>query len=206
MPFVKNQEKDALELPVFTSLSDAINFFHNEEEHVYKRYAIDEAIKFDKGADFLVELLERNHIDKDLSAKMGAVLGSMDPKKAPIEDIMNLLKSNDAYVRNLGISILQDYGEAIKYYIVKFLIGDDRDLRIFAVNVLGDVRFPQSRDMLVELLEKEQDVNVAMTAVDYLGEIGEPEDVKCLENLKSRFTNEPYVVFAIDSAIKSIKG
>ncbi|HIP60441.1 MAG TPA: HEAT repeat domain-containing protein, partial [Campylobacterales bacterium] len=109
-------------------------------------------------------------------------------------------------VRNLAISILQDYGNAIKYYIVKYLIGDDRDLRIFAINVLGDVAFSESRDMMVELLESEEDVNVAMTAVDYLGEIGLEEDIPLLVSLKDRFPDEFYVSFAVDTAINAIKG
>ena len=130
----------------------------------------------------------------------------MDPDDAPIEEIMDLLKSDNAYIRNLGISILRDFGNAIKYYIVKFLIGDDRDLRIFAINVLGDVNFPESRDMLVELLETEEDINVAMTAVDYMAEIGEPEDVALLKSLKDRFPDDFYVEFAVDGAVKLIKG
>jgi 2C-methyl-D-erythritol 2,4-cyclodiphosphate synthase len=60
--------------------------------------------------------------------------------------------------------------------------------------------------MLVELLETEQDVNVAMTAVDYLAEIGEEEDIALLETVKERFKDEYYAVFAVDQAIACIKG
>jgi hypothetical protein len=126
-------------------------------------------------------------------------------ERAPIEEIMNLLKVRNAYIRNLGITTLQSYGNGIKYYLVKFLIGEDRDLRIFAINVLGDVKFSESRDMLVELLESEQDINVAMTAVDYMGEIGEMQDIMLLENVKNRF-HESYVDFAVDNAIRMIRG
>ena len=118
---------------------------------------------------------------------------------------MELLKVRNAYIRNLGITTLQSYGDAIKYYIVKFLIGNDRDLRIFAINVLGDVDFAESREMLVELLQKEEDLNVAMTAVDYMGEIGELMDIPLLESVKQRFS-DLYAVFAVDNAIRAIKG
>jgi hypothetical protein len=60
--------------------------------------------------------------------------------------------------------------------------------------------------MLVELLQKEQDINVAMTAVDYLAEIGEIVDIPLLDSLKDKFSNEPYVVFAVNNAIRMIKG
>jgi hypothetical protein len=45
-----------------------------------------------------------------------------------------------------------------------------------------------------------------MTAVDYLGEIGEEEDIPLRESLKERFSGDFYVEFAVDGAIKMIKG
>jgi HEAT repeat protein len=160
---------------------------------------------FDGGYQKLAEILQVES-DHNLLDVIGMILAGVDGEVAPIDEILTLLKRENPYVRNLAITILQDYGNAIKYYIVKYLIGDDRDLRIFAINVLGDVEFSESRDMLVELLESEKDVNVAMTAVDYLGEIGLEEDISLLESLKRRFPDEFYVSFAVDSAINAIKG
>jgi len=207
----KHESQEVEELPSFDTLEDAIEFFKLndciEGECLDKRdYAIEEIIKFDEGGEYLISLINNEDVDKNLSTKIASVVSNMDSEEAPIEEIMELLKLENAYIRNLGISILRDFGNAIKYYIVKFLIGDDRDLRIFAINVLGDVDFAESRDMLVELLETEQDINVAMTAVDYMGEIGEEEDVALLESLKDRFNNDPYVEFAVNNAIKLIEG
>ncbi len=207
MALIKNHEQqDVEELPQFDTLEDAIEFFESDVDDEKKDYAVEEIAKFHNGAKYLISYINNEDADKGISTKVATVIANMDPEDAPIEEIMDLLKLNNAYVRNLGISILRDYGDAIKYYIVKFLIGDDRDLRIFAINVLGDVDFAESRDMLLELLEKEDDVNVAMTAVDYLAEIGEEEDIELLESLKERFSGEFYVEFAVDSAIKMIKG
>ena len=153
----------------------------------------------------MVDKLLEHSTHKDTASRIAAVLSNLDPKEAPIEQVMELLKLSNAYVRNLGICILQDYGEEIKYYIVKFLIGDDYDLRIFAINVLGDVNFAESREMLIELLENEENVNVAMTAVDYMAEIGQPEDVELLRKVKERFKDETYAQFAIDAAIEAIE-
>lgn len=194
------------ELPEFATLEEATDYLHENRDIEKQDYAIEEIAKFPGGGEFLVSLIDHEEVEKNISTKVGSVISSMDPDDAPIEKIMELLKLNNAYVRNLGISILRNFGTAIKYYIVKFLIGDDRDLRIFAINVLGDVNFAESRDMLVELLEKEQDINVAMTAVDYMGEIGEMEDIPLLESLKGRFEDDVYAQFAVDGAIKLIKG
>ena len=97
--------------------------------------AVEEIAKFDNGGKFLVAYINNESADKNISTKIASVISSMDPDEAPIEEIMDLLKLDNAYIRNLGISILRDFGNAIKYYIVKFLIADDRDLRIFAINV-----------------------------------------------------------------------
>jgi len=195
------------ELPEFSVLEEAMEYFKEHVDDFDKQsYAASQIAEFDGGGKALVSLLVENPFaHKDMATYIASLLSAMDRKRAPIEGVMELLKTKNAYIRNLGITILQSYGDAIRYYIVKFLIGDDRDLRIFAINVLGDVNFAESRDMLVELLQNEQDVNVAMTAVDYMAEIGQPEDIPLLESIKGRF-DDPYVVFAVDNAIRLIRG
>lgn len=202
----KHVAQEVEELPTFDNIDAAINYFKEAQDIDKFDYAIEEIGKFDGGGKFLISLLDNEEVNKTISTKVASVISKMDPKNAPIEEVMELLKLNNAYVRNLGISILRDFGTAIKYYIVKFLIGDDRDLRIFAINVLGDVNFAESKDMMVELLKTENDINVAMTAVDYMGEIGEEEDINLLESLKDRFSGDVYAQFAVDSAVKLIKG
>lgn len=201
----RGQMNEQEELPTFESLEEAIAFYENTDAFDKRSYAIEEMVNFKGGGRFLVDKLIEHDTHKDMAARIAAALSNMDPKEAPIEAIMELLKLKNAYIRNLGISMLQDFGPAIKYYIVKFLIGDDYDLRIFAINVLGDVNFAESRDMLVELLETEENINVAMTAVDYMSEIGQPEDVPLLKQVKERFKDESYAQFAIDAAIESIE-
>jgi len=202
----KHVEQVVEEFPIFSTLDEAIDFFNSTDDIEKKDYAVEEIVKFDDGGSFLISYINDEEGDKRVSTKIAAVISNMDPSDAPIDQIMDLLKLNNAYIRSLGISILRDFGDSIKYYIVKFLIGDDRDLRIFAINVLGDVDFAESRDMLVELLETESDINVAMTAVDYMGEIGEMEDISLLESLKERFSGDFYAEFAVDTAVKMIKG
>ncbi len=207
MALIKKHIKQEIEeFPKFSILKQAIDFFESSESLESRDYAIEEIAKFDESGKYLISAISKNHSDKYICTKIASVISGMNVENAPIEEIMNLLKLENAYVRNLGISMLRNFGDAIKYYIVKFLIGEDRDLRIFAINVLGDVNFHESRDMMIELLETEKDINVAMTAVDYLSEIGEMEDIPLLESLKQRFAGDFYAEFAVDNAIKSIKG
>lgn len=205
MGLKKTTFAETIERQTFNSLEETIAAYENAETFETKQEALEAYTKFDTGAQKLVALLQIEEDHKIIDA-ISIILSNIDGDDAPIDEILTLLRRENAYVRNQAISILQDYGEAIRYYIVKYLIGDDRDLRIFAINVLGDVKFAESRDMMVELLESENDVNVAMTAVDYLGEIGQEEDVLLLESLKERFRDEFYVTFAVDNAISAIKG
>ncbi len=205
MALKKSSFEDLVEEEKFSSLEEALNSFRSSDNNDIKNHALSEMLHFEGGSKALVSLLEEesNHSILDI---IGMYLVSVEANEAPIDDILKLLNSDNAYVRNLAITVLRDYGDAIKYYIVKYLIGDDSDLRIFAINVLGDVSFSESREMLIELLESEEDLNVAMTAVDYLGEIGEEEDIPLLESLKDRFEDEFYVSFAVDNTIKLIQG
>jgi len=200
-----NIEED-FQLEEFETIREYINYFYNEDDTSIRYAILDRIVELDNGDIALVKLLSDFEIEHNILPYISMLLIKLDPKDAPIDEIMELLKVEDAFIRNLVVSILQAYGSEIKYYIVKFLIDDDRDLRIFAINILGDVNFSESRDMMLELLEKEEDINVAMTAVDYLAEIGEEQDIQKLIEVKERFKTEPYTQFAIDRAIKMIKG
>ncbi len=206
MALVKKDFEKSTTVEKFDTLEEALECFRDSKSCEDREQILEQIAGFENGAVELVKILKEEGISKELSSHIGSLLLNCDPKKAPIEEVMELLKIEDAYLRNLAISILQTYGEEIRYHIVKFLIGEDRDLRIFAINVLGDVNFPESRDMLLELLRDEEDINVAMSAVDYLAEIGTREDVELLQGLKERFNHEPYVVFGVDRAIKMING
>lgn len=206
MALLKKHSKQIIEeLPVFFTLNDAIEFFEENDDSYRKDYAVEEISKLG-GVEYLVSYMNDEDGDKEICTKIASIISNMDVNEVPIEKIMDLLKLQNAYLRNLGISMLRNFGDSIKYYIVKFLIGEDKDLRIFAINVLGDVDFSESRDMLIELLETESDINVAMTAVDYMGEIGEVEDIELLQSLKERFAGDFYAEFAVNDAIKMIKG
>ena len=59
---------------------------------------------------------------------------------------------------------------------------------------------------LGELLQRERHVNVVGAAVDRLAEIGTADMLPLLDAVKCRFEGEPYIQFAIDTAIRRISG
>lgn len=122
------------------------------------------------------------------------------------EQLFQTLKSDNVYLRNIVIKYLQECDEDIIEFIEKLLVNPDQDIRIFAINVLGDVRYEKSVDMLRYFIAQEEHVNAMMTAVDYIGEIGSVEDIELLESLKLTHKDAPYVLFGVDMAINRIKG
>jgi hypothetical protein len=120
--------------------------------------------------------------------------------------MFEMLKSDNAYIRNAAIKFLQDYGLEAKPFLEQLMNDEDKDIRIFAINILGDVKYEDSIDMLRYFILKEKDINALMTAVDYLGEIGEESDIAVLQSLKEEYKDIDYVVFGIDLAIDRIKG
>ena len=124
--------------------------------------------------------------------------------------MLRMLKSDNAYLRNAVISFLHNYGEEVEAFLQKLLTDPDRDVRIFAVNILGDVRFERATEMLRHFITREiaegHDINALMTAVDYLGELGSVEDIPLLQAVKKEFPDDPYVTFGVDLAIERIRG
>jgi len=188
------------------SIDEAMTLLSEASTVEQQQEILEVVATLDGGAIVLVQMLGETKQDSPLLLSTIALLAGMDTEKAPMREVFELLKSEEAYIRNAAIAILQDYGTAIIPLLREYLNHPNDDLRIFTVNILGDVNFEQSRELMVELLGHETSLNVAMTAVDYIAEVGLEEDIETLNQVKERFVNEPYAQFAIDNAIRSIRG
>ena len=155
----------------------------------------------------LSTLFSQNRLQDNKYIDAAFIGFKVKPKRQKdFEQMFAMLKSDNAYLRNAVISFLQDYGQDAKPFIEKLMQDPDRDIRIFAINILGDVRFEDSVMMLRHFIVQERDVNALMTAIDYLGEIGSQEDIELLEAIKKDFAGDEYVAFGVNMAIDRIKG
>lgn len=116
------------------------------------------------------------------------------------------LRSDDAQLRNGAIEALQEMPLAIAPHLRRLLADDDSDVRIFAVNILGALCHADAPEWLAEVVRVETHVNVCAAAVDALAEVGGLEAVDALEALRARFAGEAFMGFAIDTAIRRIRG
>jgi hypothetical protein len=72
------------------------------------------------------------------------------------------------------------------------------------VNILESLRHPEVESWLIEVIDSDPHLNVCATAVDLLGEVGSSAAREPLLRLKARYTEEPYIQFAADLALKRI--
>lgn len=125
---------------------------------------------------------------------------------AVVVGLMPLLRSEDAALRNEVIEALQQLPDAVSPYMETMLRDSDPDFRIFAVNVLANLRHPQAPAWLQAVVERDADFNVCASAVDVLAEIGTPEAISALNKLPERFSDEPFMQFCVQAAIRRIQG
>jgi HEAT repeat protein len=120
--------------------------------------------------------------------------------------LLPLLRSEDAGLRNSVVEALQQMPDAVAPYMETLLHDTNSDVRIFAVDVLQMLRHPHSPEWLSRIIAEDQHVNVCATAVDRLAEIGTPDMIPALEALAARFPDEPFMAFAVVTAIERITG
>lgn len=208
---LKKSSEDSGLVRAFKEFKDAEQVFKDGAKSIDERIQALDYILSHNEIYYVLKMLSRsfreNRVDDHPLIDFAFSNFSTKPKREEdFDEIFKMLKSDNAYLRNMAIKFLQEFGVEAKPFVEKLMGSEDRDIRIFAINILGDVRYDDSVDMLRYFILKEKDVNAMMTAVDYLGEIGSEEDIKLLEAIKDDFKDEPYVQFGIDTAIERLKG
>ena len=212
MALIKNKVTQHLAEETFDSIDSAKNsFLNNNETEENKISAIDYLINNSSMLDVLDILMELTVDENDIKHHVYIDLvfsNFVNTKKsdADFEAMLQMLKSKNVYLRNMVIKYLQENGTDARVFIKRLMENPDKDLRIFAINILGDVRFEESIEMLRYFIAQEDDINAMMTAIDYLGEIGSCDDIDLLEAVKKEHADDPYVVFGADVAIERLRG
>lgn len=155
----------------------------------------------DAAAALVTQLqMETNRSVREVMFTTLTILGNA----VAVKGLVACLRSEEAALRNEAIEAMKQLPAQVAPMMQQLLQDEDADVRIFAVNVLESLRHPSVEDWLITVIAQDDHVNVCATAVDLLTEIGTPNAVEPLRALKARFTNEPYIQFAADIAIKRI--
>lgn len=125
---------------------------------------------------------------------------------AVVEGLLPHLRSEDAALRNLVIEALQQMPEAVAPHIEKLLDDEDPDVRIFTANILSALPHPSVPVWLRRIVEHDPHVNVCCAAVDALAEVGDEDVIPALEALARRFFDINFVSYAVNAAVRRIRG
>jgi HEAT repeat protein len=126
------------------------------------------------------------------------------PGKRTVELLLDLLRTEDAVLRNGAIEALAMMPAEVGPRISAMLHDPDSDVRILTVNLLGELRHANVRRWLAEVLARETHVNVVAAAIEVLAEVGTPEELDVLRAVRERLGGDAFVVFAADVAIERI--
>ena len=124
---------------------------------------------------------------------------------AAADALLPLLRSEDAELRNSAIEALSGMPAAVGPRIDTLLRDADPDVRIFTVNLLGELRHPQVRAWLLAVLQREAAVNVVAAAIEVLAEVGEPADEPALRAVATRFADDAFIGFAAGMAADRVR-
>jgi HEAT repeat protein len=145
--------------------------------------------------------LERTKSVREVMLTSLALIGT--PEAVAV--LLPCLRSDDAHLRNEAIEVLKQLPTTLAPMMESLLKDQDPDVRIFAVNVLESLRHPRVVEWLLDVIENDSHVNVCATALDLLSEVGDESCISSLLRAQERFSNEPYLQFAVRTALDRIE-
>ncbi len=118
--------------------------------------------------------------------------------------VLPLLRSEDPELRNGAIEVLSSLPDAVAPHIDALLRDGDSDVRIFTVNLLGDLHHARLVAWLEHVLLQDATVNVVGAALEVLAEVGTTGSLPALRAVALRFPEDAFISFAVDLAIERI--
>ncbi len=183
---------------------DALTKQLEQGDATVRRWAARDLAVYPTAAPLLCQHLEH---ETDLSVRE-AMLDSLMQlgNTAVVDGLLPMLRSADVALRNEIIELLQNMPAAVAPRMRGLLADQDENIRIYAIDVARALAHPEVPEMMRDLLARESHINVIGQAVECLAEAGTPEVLPVLEELKANHSTEPFIVFAVDTAISRITG
>jgi len=168
-----------------------------------RRWAVRDLAAYPEAVPELFQRLqvEKEHVVREAIFSTLQQVGGQEV----VAGLIDLLRSEEASLRNEAIEVLQTMPNEIAPHIEKLLADPDSDVRIFAIDILQQLAHPNTPQWLASVLERDPHVNVVAAAVDRLAEVGTPEMIPALQGVKQRFAQEHYLGFAVDVVIQRIE-
>ncbi len=174
----------------------------NDPDPSVRRWAAKDIVSYSGASLLLVERLKKESCRDVREAIFTSLIHIRD--EVAMEGLIDCLRSEDASLRNESIEAIKLLSEEAEPLLKNLLHDVDADVRIFAVNILESFKHPDVEDWLIEVINRDRNINVCASAADLLAEIGTEKSIKPLRELLVRFSDEPYIRFVVETAIKRI--
>lgn len=157
-------------------------------------------------AEHLATLLQHLVQESDYGVRQAIFCSLQSMQSAEmVEGLIPLLRSEEADLRNAAIEVLQTQPALTGEHLEGLLRDTDSDVRIFALDILQLLAHPQAPHWLLQVLAEETHPNVLGAALDRLAELGQPEMLPALMQLRPKIHHEPYLLFTFDLVIRRLQ-
>lgn len=119
--------------------------------------------------------------------------------------LVPMLNSDDVLLRIGAIDALKAMPVAVGACLEQIFAGPP-DMRIRAVEILAALDLPHAGRRLIRIVCEDEELNVCAAAVDALCVRGDHEAIEPLLRLLERFPAEPFLEFAVQTALARIAG
>jgi HEAT repeat protein len=193
---VDDERKQGRELP------DLLEQLEREDA-VARRWAARDLGAYPESAP---ELISRTKVEPDPSVRemlLTSLIGM--GASCAVEGLVECLRSEDVALRNATIDVLAHFPERTSPLVGQLLGDPDPDVRIFAVDILRRLEHPDVERWVVEGPLKDPHVNVCAAALEILATTATERSRQALQEVKERFSQEPFLVFGVDLALARIQ-
>ncbi len=170
----------------------------DESERLYSTEDISDSGE----AELSVELINRLKIETSEVVKNSilSALQKMEHRSAYLQ-LFKLFSDEDAFLRNSAVSIYGSYDEEAVTFLSSYLDHSNKEVRKLILDSLVGIanNRPNALQSVLEILRAylhDPEINVVITAVEYIGELGDVSSLSDLSELFLRNT-EPMLAFTI---------
>ncbi len=121
-----------------------------------------------------------------------------------IAGMLPLLRSDDSALRTGALDALSSSVVARRELLPQLLRDPDVDVRILSCELARGLPGEEANRILGDLLARESEVNVCAAAIEVLAEVGNPSALAALNQCAQRFSQIPFLTFAIKLATDRI--
>lgn len=121
-----------------------------------------------------------------------------------IASILPMLRSDDSALRTGALDALRSSPVAAHEFLAQLLSDPDADVRILSCELARSLPSEEANRGLCALLAREPEVNVCAAAVEVLAEVGDQSALPTLADCARRFSEVPFLGFAIRLATDRI--